>query len=455
MENQEKKIQSNVVKLNLFQICIVIIASTIAIISYYTISNILSSIVLILLGIEILIIYKKNYSYILNMPGIFGFIWFFTIGLSCLQLNHCQVDWNIETWIYLILTYIMFLIGFCIKIGKNGENAKPKNRISKKQYLTFLFAISAVIVVAFLTEVLIRKQIPAFSNDMSSYHNFGVTGIHYFTVLSCLVLPITIVGIYYFRKEINKKEWMLIITVNLIAISIPILIVSRHLILMTLVISAIVFLILNNKKEKLALIATMIIAIIGWFGISSLRNQNDEYLRQALDIQENALLSIKNMQVYMYIACNYDNFNANIDNINELYYGQKSFFPIFALTGLKFVIPKVAEDNLIKFIDTYNTYPIIMQPYQDLGGFGIILYMFIIGIFCRYIEQLEKNKPTNIIIDAIIKYCLIFSFFTNGFATPAIWFYVIIMIVSKFVFFKDGILEKKINNIKLDYGDEK
>ena len=435
--------QESKLKFNLLQVCFIIITSTISIISYYAISNILSAIILIILGLEILILNKFNYGYILNMPGIFGFMWFCTIGISCLQLNQSQVDWKIETWAYLILTYIMFLIGFCIQGPLNKNRIEHLNKISKKQYLFFLFTISIIIVIAFVTEVLIRREIPAFSNDMSSYHNFSVTGIHYFTVLSCFILPITIIGIYYFKQEINKKEWIFIILANLMAILVPILIVSRHLILMTLVISAIVLLMLNKKIEKIVLVCTICIAIVGWFGISSLRNQNDQYLANAMEIQDNSILSIKNMQIYMYMACNYDNFNANIGNISELYYGQKSFFPVFALTGLKFIIPNVTEDNLVRFIDTYNTYPIVMQPYQDFGGIGIIVYMLVIGILCRYIELLEKNKPMNILIDAIIKYCLIFSFFTNGFATPAIWFYVIIIIISNFVFFKDGVFEKE------------
>ena len=35
------------------------------------------------------------------------------------------------------------------------------------------------------------------------------------------------------------------------------------------------------------------------------------------------------------------------------------------------------------------------------------------------------------------------SFFTNGFATPAIWFYIIAMIISNAVFFKNMELKKE------------
>ena len=235
---------------------------------------------------------------------------------------------------------------------------------------------------------------------------------------------------------------------NIIGILIPILIVSRHLLLMTFVLGTIVAITLNKKYEKYMIILIALVGIVGWFGISSLRKQDDVYLKGAMCIQDDSILSIKNMQIYMYVSCNYDNFNANVGKIEKLSLGTKSLFPIFALTGLKFIIPNIADENLIRFVDVYNTYPIIMQPYQDFGEIGIYIYMMVIGYLCGLVENIEKNKFSNILIDSIFKYCLIFSFFTNGFATPAIWFYVIILKLIEKIFFKGKIL-------KMDYKEEK
>ena len=90
--------------------------------------------------------------------------------------------------------------------------------------------------------------------------------------------------------------------------------------------------------------------------------------------------------------------------------GKKCAFPIFAFTGLKFKIPSTTEDTLIRIVKNYNTYPLITEPYQDFGGIGICIYMLIIGIICGYIDSLDNKKVSNIIIKAIIKYCLAFSF---------------------------------------------
>ena len=438
------------VKQELVQIGVVIFFTMIITMSYYFINNVFAAILTILLGIEILIVNKKIFGYVTNMPGLFGGVWFLTIGLSCLQLHQKQVTWEYNTWLYYILTYSIFLGGYCLfeVIKKKEKNENVSLLIDKKLALEFLTSITAICTVFFILEVIIRRQIPALSSDMSSYHNFGVTGLHYFTVLSCFILPISIVCVMLYRKEFTRLDYVKIVSYNIIGILIPILIVSRHLLLMTFVLGTIVAITLNKKYEKYMIILIALVGIVGWFGISSLRKQDDVYLKEAMCIQDDSILSIKNMQIYMYVSCNYDNFNANVGKIEKLSLGTKSLFPIFALTGLKFIIPNIADENLIRFVDVYNTYPIIMQPYQDFGEIGIYIYMMVIGYLCGLVENIKKNKFSNILIDSIFKYCLIFSFFTNGFATPAIWFYVIILILIEKIFFRGKIL-------KMDYKEEK
>jgi len=373
-----------------------------------------------------------------------------------LQLHQNQVDWKVATWFYLGLAYIMFNIGYAAKESKKDKKPKAnqdsKKTINKKIFFYFIIAMNLCVILAFIIEVIIRGYIPMFSSDMASYQRFGVTGIHYFTVSCAIVLPTTYIYWENYKKNINKKELIFLIIINLISLAIPLLIVSRQLILTTLVLTGFTIMGLKKKKELKIILIILLAGLLTWFSISKFRNQNDEYLRQALNIQEDAVLSVSNMQVYMYIAVNYDNFNVNVGNVEQYCYGTKSLFPVFALTGLKFVMPIISEsyDLIKRVIPVYNTYPIVMTPYEDFGMLGIIIYMFIIGYICCLIEGISENNPVNILIKSLFKYALLFSFFTSYFSNATFCFYVIILLIGKMVFFDDKFkIMQKIENYNI------
>lgn len=422
-------------------ILISIIIMVIGMFFYYNISNYIMTISLIIEACILAILFKKKYNTFINSCSIFSAIWFGTIGLATLQLHQLQEKWKIVTFIYLELAYIAFVVGHMLYFKKSDINDK-KIAITKKGYLKFITVLFGMVFSAFLAEILIRGYIPIFSGDMSSYQNFSISGIHYFTVSCCLIAPATYIYLHYFK--VNKLEIIYLLIINIIALIIPILIVSRQLIIMTVVLLFFIAMYFNKKNET-KLIVFALVAVIGvWTLVGNFRNQNEEYLRQALKIQPDAVLSVDNMQIYMYIAFNYDNFNANVGNVNQYSYGLKSTFPVFALTGLKFLIPNLAQDNSLRVIDVYNTYPIIMTPYLDFGWFGIFGYMLIVGAICCNFERISDDNPINILLKMLIKYSLIFTFFSSYFSNATMWFYIIILFIFRRIFFKNKVLKEKV-----------
>ena len=408
-------------------------------VSIYYANNYVAVAIFVLLAIGILLFCKKKFKNIINYPGLFGFSWFFMIGLACLQLHQNQVNWKVETWVYFILAYELFLVGYWVKGKfhlKRKKETKSLGIIDKRAFRNFIILLCLISTGAFLVEFIVRKELPLFSSDMSSYMDFGVSGLHYFTVSACLIPALIIIYVFYYHKKIKVLEWVLLAIMCGVALFIPVAIVSRQLVIITLVLCAVVLLYLKPNWTYRILLIISAIGVVGWITLTNQRNQSDIYLRYAMQIQENAPLDVKGMQAYMYLSCNFDNFNLNVNEGQEYYYGVKSLFPIFAFTGLKFFIPSVEEDNLNRITPTYNTYPVIMRPYQDFGLIGVIIYMIILGVFCRFIEDLNKKNPANMIIQAVMAYCVIFVFFTNGFATPTIWFYLIMMAVLGTMFFR-------------------
>ena len=398
---------------------------------YYRISNYIAATLFIFYSFFSAVYYKGKYETFINCKTIFSFIFYFTIGLAMLRLHQDQVEWKFMTFILLFLSYFSFLFGYDTTKNsfKNNENV---NKISKRKLQFMMNSILVISITALGIEFCIRGYLPIFSSDMSSYQNFGVTGIHYFTVSGIIYLPMMV---YMFKNyNLSKKEKLTNIIKCLVPIMIPIVIVSRQLLLMEIILSG--FILLKDmkkisKKNLFVLIFCIVFLILSWLFVGKFRNQNQNYLKYVLHIQEDSILSVQEMNAYMYIAFNYDNFNANVDNIEHYSYGYNSLFPVFALTGTKFIIGKYFVTDYTRVINVFTTYPIQMTPYSDFGVIGVIIYMIVIGKLCNLIEK-KNDDAVSIIYKCLIWYCLLFSFFESFFSYPTIIFmFIYVYILSK------------------------
>ena len=439
-----------ILKQNNFTFLLVNVACfTLILKTYYSNYNIVSAIILIILGFYVANYYKNKFSYFTSAIGSFSFMWLFTIGLACLQLNHKQVNWQVETWTCLILAYAFAVIGnFLESKFKKNINISSKE-ISKSCFFSFVITLFGLVIVSLITEIVLnRGNLPAFSDDMSSYANFGVGIIHYFTIC-CAFVPSSCY-IYYKSYKISAEEKLLLIIMSVMSLLIPILIVSRQLIIVTIVISILTYIKFNLKDEKKILILLFVLIFGAWFLVGGLRNQNDGYLRYALNIndEDTKYMSVKSMQAYMYIALNYDNFNINVGQNAEYGYGYgiNSVYPIFGLLRIKKLMPQELFEmplQLKRIISVYNTYPSVQTPYMDGRILGVVIYFFIIGIIASRIDKMDKDKPFEIFLSVIIKNCLIFSFFSCWLSRPNWWFYIIILFLLCRIFFKDRKLPRE------------
>ena len=439
-----------------------------SIIFYYMQHNVIASLILIITAICLTYINKRKYDYYTNPVGIFCGIWFFTIGLSVLRLHNLQVEWKITTWICLIIAFISFVFGYVVK----NNIVKDKlllfeDKYNKKIDFLFLKILFGVSVFSLVITIYVLKYVPIFSNDMSAYHNYGVFGLRYLVQLSVLILPMSFILYNKYKKELNRKEITFLIIMNIIAVSIPFIIVARGVVLTILTLSLFVLGKIYKKKEFYIIPVILVIALGSWKIIGSFRNQSDAYLKEVLKIETTPTAdinkknskevlkedtqsesvkgyskistNIKFMRTYMYLAMNYDNFDLNVKENKERYYGLSSLLPItFALTKLSIIDKNIFLNLEItpKIITYYfNTNPIVYTPYIDFGIIGVALYMFIIGFLCCFLENLNSST-TNILLQALFKFGLTFSFFCSYFAQPIFWVYIVVITIGYLVFFK-------------------
>lgn len=433
-------------------IMVSIITLSFIIYMYYNDNNIVCSILLFILGFYLFISYKKMIGYYTNMIGIYSLVWFSTIGLATLQLHPMQVQWKFETWMCLSLAYLFFSIGYSLKKTKN-KNTDNQRILSKKDLFIYTNVILWLPIIFLVLEIILNHgMIPMFSENMSSYMNFGNTKLHFITVSCCFGLPVTYIYLHFFKTSLNEKIYLFFL--NVINLGIPFLIVSRQLIIISVVMTAFMLCMLNLKREKKFLISAAILILAVWMVVSLFRNQDETYLKEVLYMEEDSALSVKNMQIYMYISMNYDNFNTNVGNIYEYTHGVYSIYPFFGLTGLKKLFSNFDYERLSsiteRIIPVYNTYPIVMTPYMDGGVAGVIIYMFIIGIICSIADGYDIRKVNSCLINIAVKCCITFSFFTSWFSNQTWWFYLIYLTILSAILLK----KKFLPNNREDYVKE-
>lgn len=451
-----------------------------------------STALLILSGLALFIFFAASKRSLFELRAIFSAAWFVSIGLACLRININQKPWILMTWVCLWLTYLCFIIGFLAYSKFFLFNMKVRKPIpAKKEILlripeqerTVFWGIIALFTVtfgSFIFEATKLKCVPIFSSDMNAYINFHIKGIHYLTVSSILVFPFS----YYYIKTYSSPflKRSLLIVLSVMASMVPLLIVSRQLFILEVVVGTLVVAAAGRKKEIVCLVFAGIIMVGGYCVLSLARNQNAQYLESVFNIvnvgssqsratqsetslssapqsasnQESSSQSTTSRSVaiqsststplasvsssnslpmylyqpYMYVTFNFDNFNYLVVNQKEYTYGKQILYPIICLSPLKFFFPSLADLNPYLINPYLNTYPICYGVYYDFGVSGLVIYFLLIGFVSCWVVSKEGKSIFSTISAAIIKYALLFSFFTNFFADPTIAFYFILILVS-------------------------
>ncbi len=419
-----------------------------SILFYYAGHNIISSLILITAAFILVFINKKEYGYYTNPVSIFSGIWFLVIGLAILRLHPVQTQWKLMTWGCLITAFIFFLLGYYSKIlnflRDKFSNSQNKFNNNKKANLFLILIVFSCSLISVIIECCVC-EIPLFSKDLNSYMKFGVFFLRYLGVSSALILPLSCIYIAKFKRQISKKEYIFLFVLNAIMFFVPFLIVSRGLALEMLFFTLFVLCSIYKKKEFIIIPILLLIILFCWKSIGSLKNMDDAYLNEALHMElldeqeqsdlkikkktrkKSAIKNVKLMRTYMYFCLNYDNFNLNVNRIKYTY-GKSSFFPIYVMTGMKFITHmKDPRKKLKKIIYAYNTYSVMFLSYMDFGIFGIAGFLFVMGWLCFFFEKVYQDM----VLSSILKFCCLFSFFSPYLIYPTTFlFYIAFLIIG-------------------------
>lgn len=398
----------------------------------------LSGGILIVMGIVTAIYYCRKSRKLTDFRVLLALSWLMGEGIAALKLSNLQSEWTLTTWFAFGGFFLCFLLSFewtekkKIKLIKQEilqklTSACEEKEIPNRLYHSILI-VCGISFAAFVFEAVVLGYIPLFStSEEQTYGMFHISGVHYFTVSCMLTHSLTLIYVLE-NKEAAWKRKISLIIVNLISLSIPIMCVSKFQFLLTVLLPIFIFLQMNQKinwKRFLPQIAAAVVLIGIILTILVMRRNYESGYLQSVFEMKNSDMPVIIQYIYIYIANNFDNFNCLTEQLPKFTMGMRMLFPVFALTGLKFVIPQLVAYPIYVTKEELTTLTIIYDAYYDFGLIGVFLFGLFLGMICAMINEWSKSRksPYAQLFYALTAVCISLAFFSTWFSNPTIWFW--------------------------------
>ena len=345
----------------------------------------------------------------IHLRGVFALAWVGGQGVSCLKLSRLAQDWTFLTWLCFLAAFVSFYFVFEIfeKRGRDNYNSYASRWKGQKRWHDFraceepvficALAVTAVSLFCFILEAVVLGYVPFFLRGVPhAYSYFHITGVHYFTV-SCVLVPALSVIFFHSNGGRDRLRTGILIGADVIAVLIPILCVSRFQLILAAALAVITYLMMDIHIDPLQMIISAAVLFIGlltaYIILTIARSHDVEYLNGIFEMK-NSRTPIFITQPYMYIANNYDNFDCLVRAMASgcsHSFGLKMLFPLWALTGLKFLIPSLTAFPLFTTKEELTTVTLFYDAYYDFGILGVVLLGCLLGFLAWYLTDMVKH----------------------------------------------------------------
>ena len=371
---------------------------------------------------------------LVDMRGLFTLAWVGGEGIACLKLSRLQSDWSNVTWLTFFLIYVCFNLGYDLWLGRFSKEQRQevkRDEISAKRILICIFGLMAASIACFTLEAVVVGYIPLFNSAPHAYSYFHIKGIHYFTVSCVLVPSLSVVYCLMMARRgrglVRYKGFWLAVICDIVAVMIPLLCVSRFQLILAVGMAVFTYISMTGSFS-LVYVGVLFVALIpAYVALTVLRSHSVEYLNGIFEMK-NSHMPIFITQPYMYIANNYDNFNCMTAELKHFSFGLKGLFPLWALTGLKFIFPSLADFPLFVTKEELTTVTLFYDAFYDFGVVGMVFFGGLLGGVCYLLGRFRRKLtcPAGHVIYAQIAMYMMLSFFTTWFSNPTTWFYLIV-----------------------------
>ena len=340
----------------------------------------------------------------------FIFIWIFINVLFYFRLIKIYDEYSLKLFWFFAISLGFFVIGYSFyKILRNTVYIK-KDKINIDYYTKIAKFNLKLWSFLFLFEIIQQKGFPLlwlFNGDPREYFDFGIPSLHGFIQAFYLVSA----NLFFYLGKYKKSYYL----ISFFHFMMPLMIISRALILFTLVSLLINYLININLDLKKSF--KILIALFGFLFVFNFvgNNRNGEivkdlalnnYYDMADDSIERSDFNDIMLPIYIYTTVGINNINYNlINNHNPKFTFEQSYsglIPSF-IRNVIFSDVKYEDKYGLKLaINSFNVFTCFGPYFYDFGFLGVAWHSLFLGIIAsRYRINRIRNLFDTISFSAI------------------------------------------------------
>ncbi len=212
-----------------------------------------------------------------------------------------------------------------------------------------------------------------------------------------------------------------------ISLLIPILCVSRFQFIFAVTVALFTYLANRRSSSLLVFVGLAAVMIPVYLILTVARSHDVAYLNGIFEMK-NENMPIFISQPYIYIANNYENFNCLVEALPAHTFGIRMLFPLWALTGLKFLFPYLVSFPIYVDKAELTTLTMFYDAFYDFGIVGVLVFSCLLGAAAFWlVNKLAKMRnPMGYLLYGQIAFYLGLSFFTTWFSNTTTWFNLIL-----------------------------
>ncbi|MCP8617500.1 O-antigen polymerase [Salirhabdus salicampi] len=361
----------------------------------------------------------------LNSLTLFYGIWGFIILLYSFQLSHHLNDLSNRSLIVFFLTFAMFMVGYLVSFFVlNKTTSFETLREHQPTAPQFILDINQSLIDKGLAFIIIFTIIQGiFSGGyplawllLGIGKNYTQYGIPTFNGLLMSFIIFFGTLLYILNKEKPQLRLQLYL---LVIFFIPVLVISRQVLVTLLIQIAIIKLIYSKKINYKKVIPSSIILVTLFGLIGNLRTGLSKFVEVA-DIKSESIPYLLSgfYWVYMYLTMTVANLNSLFSKANmEFAYGWNmlnSFFPTIIVDTLYIdSFTSKLSSYLVSINFTVSGY--MAKPYLDFGIIGLVVYTLVLGVLAYVVyHNFKKNiNYLSLMIFVVFTQIILMSFFTD------------------------------------------
>jgi oligosaccharide repeat unit polymerase len=388
----------------------------------------ISGIVLILEAAYLYVHLAREMQNLTELRALFTLAWVGGQGLACLKLSKLQSDWSYITWLCFFLIYIGFGIGYEWGRKYSLDEVKEigKDEGKARRLFVCIVGLCVISLVCFTIEAVLLGFIPLFSDKPHAYSYFHISGVHYFTI-SCILIPAITILYLKTGSVSGMKKKCILAAANVTAAAIPFLCVSRFQLLFAVGFAVVTYLMVNRKMRLRTMVLIVLALLPVYVVLTVFRHHDVAYLNGIFEMKFEKM-PIFITQPYMYVANNFENFNCMVVQLSKHTWGVRMLFPVFALTGLKFVFPALTASPIFLTKPELTTLTMFYDAYYDFGIVGVFLFAVLLGAAAKWMMRVVKksDNPVSYLFYGQMAIYLGLAFFTTWFSNATTWFWLIL-----------------------------